>query len=191
VQALEDLIVQTEIFLQYSLQTKLWSACKKIAATFPGEEERNTAFAICIRPRIGGQRGRRAPKQNRLLPSARLSLFRNHPAPTSRKKPAYIPRRLFATWRKFPRSIRKFSGSRTPRAMLNTAVNEVGAYLHCSRALAVFGVQGRPPEMAAEFCAAGVRATPGAQVVLLLSQMEKAQPDELGGLTLKASTAPS
>jgi len=71
--------------------------------------------------------------------------------------------------------------------MLNTAVNEVGAYLHCSRALAVFGAQGRPPEMAAEFCAAGVRATPGAQVVLLLSQMEKAQPDELGGLTLKAS----
>src|SRR5258708_17754104 len=75
----------------------------------------------------------------------------------------------------------------TRRSMLNTAVNEVGAYLHCSRALAVFGAPGRPPEMAAEFCAAGVRATPGAQVVLLLAQMEKAQPDELGGLTLNAA----
>src|SRR5260370_37044382 len=41
--------------------------------------------------------------------------------------------------------------------------------------------------MAAEFCAAGVRAAPGAQIVLLLAQMEKAQPDELGGLTLNAA----
>src|SRR3979411_3032630 len=41
--------------------------------------------------------------------------------------------------------------------------------------------------MSTEFCAAGVLATPGAQVVLLLSQMEKAQPDELGGLTLTAA----
>src|SRR3979411_43327 len=41
--------------------------------------------------------------------------------------------------------------------------------------------------MSTEFCAAGVLATPGAQVVLLLSQMEKAQPDELGGLALTAA----
>src|SRR5216684_5840919 len=41
-QALEDLIVQTEIFLQYSLQNKALERLQKIAATFPGEEERNT-----------------------------------------------------------------------------------------------------------------------------------------------------
>ena len=80
------------------------------------------------------------------------------------------------------------AGEQTPRAMLNTAVNEVGAYLRCSRALAVFGASGRPPEMAAEFCAAGMRATPASQVLALLGQMEKAHADELGGLTLQAST---
>src|SRR3984893_1397400 len=41
-QGLEDLIVQTEIFLQYSLQSKALERLQKIAATFPGEEERNT-----------------------------------------------------------------------------------------------------------------------------------------------------
>jgi diguanylate cyclase (GGDEF)-like protein len=82
----------------------------------------------------------------------------------------------------------KIFRQQTPRAMLNTAVNEVGAYLRCSRALAVFGASGRPPEMAAEFCAAGMRATPASQVLALLGQMEKAQADELGGLTLQAST---
>src|SRR5262249_7618073 len=41
-QALEDLIVQTEIFLQYSLQAKAIDRLQKIAEMFPGEEETNS-----------------------------------------------------------------------------------------------------------------------------------------------------
>ncbi len=81
----------------------------------------------------------------------------------------------------------KIFRQQTPRAMLNTAVNEVGGYLRAARALAVIGAPGRPPELAAEYSAQGLRAAPGAQVVLLLAQMEKAEPDELGGLTVNAS----
>ena len=40
-QALDDLIVQTEIFLQYSLQSKAVERLQKIASMFPGEEARN------------------------------------------------------------------------------------------------------------------------------------------------------
>src|SRR5258708_31634659 len=71
--------------------------------------------------------------------------------------------------------------------MLNTAVSEVGSYLRGTRALAVVGTPGRPPEMAAEFCAPGVKPAPGAQVVLLLAHIEKAEPDELGGLVVNAT----
>src|ERR1700682_695303 len=71
--------------------------------------------------------------------------------------------------------------------MLNTAVNEDGTYLRGTRALAVVGAPGRPPEMAAEFCANGAKPAPGAQVVLLLAQLEKAEPDELGGLVVQAT----
>src|SRR5260370_12358925 len=81
----------------------------------------------------------------------------------------------------------KIFRQQTPRAMLNTAVSEVGAYLRGTRALAVVGAPGRPPEMAAEFCAPGVKAAPGAQVVLLLAHLEKAEPDELGGLVVEAT----
>jgi len=62
----------------------------------------------------------------------------------------------------------------------------VGGYLRATRALAVVGAPGRPPEMAAEYCASEVRPAPGAQVVFLLAQMEKAEPDELGGLVVDA-----
>jgi hypothetical protein len=41
-QALEDLIVQTEIFIQYSLQNKALDRLHKIAELFPGEEDKNT-----------------------------------------------------------------------------------------------------------------------------------------------------
>src|SRR5205085_4063826 len=44
-QALEDLIVQTEIFLQYSLHNKALERLQKIAAMFPGEEERNARLS--------------------------------------------------------------------------------------------------------------------------------------------------
>ena len=40
--------------------------------------------------------------------------------------------------------------------------------------------------MTAEFCAPEVKPAPGAQVVLLLAQMEKAEPDELGGLMVES-----
>ena len=45
-QALEDLIVQTEIFLQYSLQAKALERLQKIAAMFPGEEERHPRLRV-------------------------------------------------------------------------------------------------------------------------------------------------
>ena len=76
----------------------------------------------------------------------------------------------------------KIFRQQTPRAMLNTAVSEVGSHLRVTRCIAVVGAPGRPPEMSAEFCSQTSKPAPGAQVVLLLAQMEKAEPDELGGL---------
>jgi diguanylate cyclase (GGDEF)-like protein len=186
-QALEDLIVQTEIFLQYSLQNKALERLQKIAATFPGEEERNTRLRNLYQTANWWPAGSSRPKSEPVVTARPVE-----PAPESlgsgiTQKTGVYTAETLRDLAKISEINQKIFRQQTPRAMLNTAVNEVGAYLHCSRALAVFGAQGRPPEMAAEFCAAGMRATPGSQLVLLLAQMEKAQPDELGGLTLTAS----
>src|SRR3984957_6728644 len=79
----------------------------------------------------------------------------------------------------------KIFRQQTPRAMLNTAVNEIGEYLRASRTLAVIGTAGRPPDLAAEYCGPNMKPAPGAQVVFLLAQVEKADGDELGGLVVE------
>ena len=191
-QALEDLIVQTEIFLQYSLQSKAQERLQKIASLFPGEEERNTRLRNLYQTANwwpAGARRTRAPEPPVAAPP-RVEAVPQSPGsgPVTKQTGGYAAETL-RDLAKISEINQKVFRQQTPRAMLNTAVNEIGGYLRSSRALAVFGAPGRPPEMAAEFCAAGIRPTPAAQVVQLLTHMEKAQPNELGGIIANAKEA--
>jgi diguanylate cyclase (GGDEF)-like protein len=189
-QALEDLIVQTEIFLQYSLQAKALERLEKIAAMFPGEEEKYPRLRNLYQTANWWPKG--APKAKAPEPAAAPP---KQPEPVAVEaagtavpaKGGMFTAETLRDLSKISEINQKIFRQQTPRAMLNTAVNEVGGYLHASRALAVVGAPGRPPEMAAEFCAGAVKPAPGAQVVFLIAHMEKAQPDELGALTVDAT----
>jgi diguanylate cyclase (GGDEF)-like protein len=187
-QALEDLIVQTEIFLQYSLQNKALERLQRIAAMFPGEEERSARLANLYQTANWWPPG--APKlktgTSPQQPAAAPPAAPVPEVPVTSRTGVYSAETL-RDLAKISEVNQKIFRQQTPRAMLNTAVSEVGAYLHGTRALAVVGAPGRPPEMAAEFCASGVKAAAGAQVVLLLAHIEKAEPDELGGLVVEAT----
>ncbi len=190
-QALEDLIVQTEIFLQYSLQAKALERLQKIAAMFPGEEERHPRLRNLYQLANWWPQG--APKAKAPEVSA-APQPRQAPLESTAEPSSNITTRTGVYTAETLRDLSKISEinqkifrQQTPRAMLNTAVNEVGGYLRAARALAVVGAPGRPPELAAEYCAQGLRPAPGAQVVFLLAHMEKAQPDELGGLMVDAT----
>ena len=186
-QALEDLIVQTEIFLQYSLQNKALERLQKIAATFPGEEERNARLRNLYQTANWWPPGAIRPRGEPVVTARPAEPVAESLGAGITQKTGVYTAETLRDLAKISEINQKIFRQQTPRAMLNTAVNEVGGYLQCTRALAVFGAPGRPPEMAAEFCSGGMKATPGAQLVQLLAQMEKAQPDELGGLTLRAS----
>jgi diguanylate cyclase (GGDEF)-like protein len=187
-QALEDLIVQTEIFLQYSLQAKALERLQKIAIMFPGEEERNARLQNLYQMANWWPPGAAKPKQEAAAPTA------SAPAPIVEAQPVQITTRTGVYSAETLRDLSKISEinqkifrQQTPRAMLNTAVSEVGSHLRAARCIAVVGAPGRPPEMSAEFCSQTSKPAPGAQVVLLLAQMEKAEPDELGGLVVDAT----
>ena len=183
-QALEDLIVQTEIFLQYSLQNKALERLQKIAAMYPGEEERNARLSNLYQMANWWPQG--APKPKKEPAAAPATPLVEAQAAITGRTGIYSAETL-RDLSKISEINQKIFRQQTPRAMLSTAVTEVGTYLNATRALAVFGAAGRPPEMAAEFCASGVKPAPGAQVVLLLAHLEKAEPDELGALIVQAA----
>jgi diguanylate cyclase (GGDEF)-like protein len=188
-QALEDLIVQTEIFLQYSLHAKALERLQKIAAMFPGEEARNARLGNLYQTANWWPEGSsKHKKENAAEPAtvAAIPVAETSGSSTPSKSGAYAADTL-RDLSKISEINQKIFRQQTPRAMLNTAVNEVGAYLRTSRALAVVGPMGRPPEMAAEFCGGELKPAQGTQIVLLLAQLEKAEPDELGGLVVQAT----
>ncbi len=184
-QALDDLIVQTEIFLQYSLQSKAVERLQKIAAMFPGEEARNARLQNLYQM---------ANWWPQTISKERIGSARRAATPVEETKPTGPTGRTGTYTAETLRDLTKISEinqkifrQQTPRAMLNTTVSEVGTYMKAGRTLAVIGVPGRPPEIAAEYCTSGLKPAPGAQVVFLIAQMEKAIPDELGGLVVDAS----
>lgn len=186
-QALDDLIVQTEIFLQYSLQSKAIDRLQKIAAMFPGEEERNARLQNLYQmanwwPKTATKTETPPPQQKVAAPIAEEA----PPTSPTGRTGVYTAETL-RDLTKISEINQKIFRQQTPRAMLNTTVSEVGAYMKAARTFAVIGAPGRPPEMAAEYCAPNLKPAPGAQVVFLLAQMEKASPDELGGMVVDAS----
>jgi diguanylate cyclase (GGDEF)-like protein len=184
-QTLEDLLVQAEIFVQYSLQSKAIERLQRIAELFPGEAENNERLQGLFEaahwwPEAGAA-PRRPPEIAR--PAA------EEPANRATAASPYAPETL--------RDLAKISEINqnvfrqpSPRAMLSVAVNEVGNYLRAARCLAVVGPPGQPPQMASEYCSSGVEASPGSQIVRLIGQIERAAPDPLGGLPLEATAAP-
>jgi diguanylate cyclase (GGDEF)-like protein len=183
-QTLEDLIVQTEIFLQYSLQNKAMDRLHKIAELFPGEEEKNARLRNLYQTANFWPQGVpvkkivEAPKPAASPPTAEV-------AKTSPAKTGTYNADTLRDLSKISEINQKIFRQQTPRAMLNTAVNEIGEYLRASRTLAVIGTAGRPPDLAAEYCGPNMKPAPGAQVVFLLAQVEKAEGDELGGLVVE------
>ena len=183
-QTLEDLIVQTEIFLQYSLQNKAVDRLHKIAELFPGEEEKNARLRNLYQTANFWPQGVpvkkivEAPKPAASPPTAEV-------AKTSPAKTGTYNADTLRDLAKISEINQKIFRQQTPRAMLNTAVNEIGEYLRASRTLAVIGTAGRPPDLAAEYCGPNMKPAPGAQVVFLLAQVEKAEGDELGGLVVE------
>ena len=178
-QALDDLLVQAEIFLQYSLQAKAVERLQKIAEMFPGEEEHNERLHNLYEQAqwwpAGSQHKPEGAAASASSPTGRTGTY----SPETLRDLAKISEINHNVYRQ-----------PTPRLVLSVAVNEVGTYLHATRCLAVVGPPGQPPQMASEFCAPGVQASPGSQIVHLLAQLDRAAPDSLGGLPLEAAAAP-
>lgn len=186
-QALEDLVVQVEIFLQYSLQTKAVERLERIAELFPGEEEKNERLRALYERANWWPKG--APRK--AAPAAPSS---SRPAPVEAPPPppvaAPMPaetHRDLATIAEINRLMYRQS---TPRELLATTATEIGKYLHVTRCLIAVGTAGEATQLTAEYFAAGTLAAGTARIPSIITLVSKATPDSLGGIELHAASAP-
>lgn len=177
---LEDLIVQVEIFLQYSLKAKAIEKLQKIHNLFPGEESRNERlYKLYQRAQYLPQDLQApAPPGTSTEPAAALAVA-PEAAPQSYSDLAKISEITHILYRQ-----------RTPKTVLHAAVSELGKYLRVSRCLGTLGRPGAPPSTAVEYCAPGVPLSPGPTIVKLLGILGKVNIDPQNGAVLDVSTAP-
>jgi diguanylate cyclase (GGDEF)-like protein len=180
-QTLEDMIVQTEIFLQYSLEAKARERLQKIAEMFPGAEEKN-------------ERLRALYDQAKWWPAG--SKVQPQPAASATQAGAGLKSGAFNadTLRdltKISEVNKSLFRQPTAKAILSAAVNEVGKHLRASRCLATVGPPGQPPQMSAEYSQTGAEPLAPPQLAKVLALAAKEQPDALGAITLDAGMQPA
>ncbi|MGB8522022.1 MAG: tetratricopeptide repeat protein, partial [Candidatus Acidiferrales bacterium] len=186
-QALEDLVVQVEIFLQYSLQMKAVERLERIAELFPGEEEKNERLRTLYERANWWPKG--APRKAGAKPAVPV-------APPA--EPVSIPSVVAPTAAETHRDLaaiaeinRLMYRQPTPQEVLSTTSSEIGKHLHVSRCLVAVGTPGEGPQAAAEYSAAGLSSIGASRIFSIVGLLSKVSPDSLGGVELQASTTPA
>lgn len=181
--ALDDLIVQAEIFLQYSLQTKAIERLERIADMFSGQEEKNDRLRMLYERANWWPKGSHARAQTPSIPAAT-------PAPSTASAPSAPIASAADTHRdlaEIAEVTRLMYREATPREVLATAVREIGKYLSGRRCVAVVGAPNEKAQMTAEFAATGVKPATVSAIANVAAALLKRAPDGLGGISAQVS----
>ncbi|HEV2290097.1 MAG TPA: tetratricopeptide repeat protein [Candidatus Acidoferrales bacterium] len=179
--AIDDLIVQAEIFLQYSLQSKAVERLERIAELYPGQEEKNDRLRLLYERANWWPKGSTArtqasaaaPTQGAVLPISAVSAAAAADTHRDLAEIAEITRLMY-------REV-------TPREVLGTAVREIGKYLNVRRCIAVVGAPGKAAPIVSEFSPSGLKAAAAAAVAKVAARLAKASPDAVGGISMTVS----
>jgi diguanylate cyclase (GGDEF)-like protein len=186
-QALEDLVVQVEIFLQYSLQMKAVERLERIAELFPGEEEKNERLRTLYERANWWPKG--APVKSALKPAPAAVPAAESFAPSLVAAPtAAETHRDLAAIAEINRLMYR---QPTPQEVLSTTSTEIGKHLRVSRCLMAVGTPGEGPQATAEYSAIGLPPLGAAGISSIVGLLSRVSPDSLGGVELQASSTPA
>lgn len=140
---LEDLMLQAEIFLQYSMRSKAVERLERINKLFPREEDQNEKLAQLYV--AAGY----APKYDTAKPA---------PAPAAPEKPTAAAANESAVdnFARVTEITRNIARQSSVKSVLFATVNDVGRHWNVSRCVAGLVSPGKPPSAAMEYCATGV-----------------------------------
>ena len=157
---LEDLMLQAEIFLQYSMRSKALERLERINKLFPGEEEKREKLA-------------------ELFAAAGFTPKYDTPrsAPTSTAPADESAVDNLARVSEITRNISRQSNM---KGVLFAAVNDVGRHWNVSRCVAGLSAPGKAPTAAMEYCAPGIPKSEVIGIARLISTLQ-AQVIQAGG----------
>jgi tetratricopeptide (TPR) repeat protein len=184
-QALEDLVVQVEIFLQYSLQMKAVERLERIAELFPGEEEKNERLRTLYERANWWPKG--APRKGSVKATPVAAPIPIEPvnAPSVVAQTAAETHRDLAAIAEINRLMYR---QPTPQEVLSTTSSEIGKHLRVSRCLVAVGTPGEGPQTTAEYSAGGLPPIGPSRIFSIVGLLSKVSPDSLGGVELQSGT---
>ncbi|MGH9746108.1 MAG: tetratricopeptide repeat-containing diguanylate cyclase [Candidatus Acidiferrales bacterium] len=188
-QALEDLIVQVEIFLQYSLQSKAVERLQRIAELFPAEEEKNERLRSLYERANWWPKGAPPKPAAKPVPPAAPAAPIHVPTPEAHPSvgfgsatPAETHRDLAA----IAEINRLMYRQSTPREVLMSTASEIGKHLGVNRCVVTVGGAGEA-QLTAEYATPGTQPAGAPRIAAVADLISKATPDALGGIELSSS----
>lgn len=158
---LQDLILQAEIFLQYSMRSKALERLERITEVFPYEEDKHEKLqqlflAAGYTPKYKGQpRPVPAPTREAGQPRSAVQPSTHADAASDIARINELTRNIYRQG--------------NVNSVLFTAVNEVGRHWQVSRCVAALCAPGKPLSAALEYCAPGLRQSDVTAIVKLIS----------------------
>jgi diguanylate cyclase (GGDEF)-like protein len=159
---LEDLMLQAEIFLQYSMRSKAVERLERIFKLFPREEDKNE-------------------KLRQLYLSAGFDLQSDAsaaaPAPTAPAPAAPVPQAVadeaaVDNISRVTEITRNIYRQGSVKGVLFASVNDIGRHWNASRCVAGLCTPGKPPSAALEYCAPGVKQSDVMAIVKLVTTLQ-------------------
>lgn len=171
--ALQDLMLQAEILVQYGMRSKAIERLQRIQELFPHEEERNQELqrlyiAAGMEPQYGSLS--KAPAPN--APAAPASPVAAAPAAPAAAPSPSTDMGDVSSLTKVAEITRKLYSQGNAESVLKTAVNEVGAQWRASRCIAAMRKPGLPPSSVQEYHADGLIPPSSSAMVALVETLQ-------------------
>ena len=160
---LEDLVLQAEIFMQYSMRSKAMERLQRISKLFPYEEDKNQKvqqlyLSAGFTPDYTG-----VPRPAGTSAPSRTPVAAATPAPRAAADEESVDNIARVT--EITRNIYRQTNVKN---VLFTTVNEVGRHWQVSRCIAGLCAPGKPPSAALEYCAPNVKQSEVMAIVKLI-----------------------
>src|ERR1700690_2619789 len=162
--ALQDLMLQAEILVQYGMRSKAIERIQRIQELFPGEEQRNQDLQrLYISAGIEPARGAPAPAALSATPAS---------APASAQPVTGVEATDVSSLAKVAEITRKLYHQGNAEGVLKTAANEIGAQWRTARCISALRKPGLPPSSVQEFHAEGLMPVSAAALASLVEAVQ-------------------